>query len=498
MSTMIRESTAPAVSVHPWLRHIAVAVVPGPTTPLLQETVRGLERHFTLHGHRVQDVPDDRTDIILTTALFGEPVRWRDALFFSARKRFKLSHSPTVYTLVHIHPAQFQHILDRFEQLLAQPSPNPADYDFSGLAPDSYHVLHEQGRRGGPILALERLVQAEAKCIRVLLLVGDERPQRVYHFDLVGAHPISDAGDLEAFYDDIVLRIVTSVSTNEIAEHEVVGEPIPRALWQALDTPRAMSVAGRELGQRDFFTAMVRVADLVQVPAVSDALAAQYSEGCFATWDPTLGALIATVTGSARPVDKGSITEDDLAVIVGLRPDGKGVLVRQVEGKRNDPPSSEAVEMMDMDSALPTITLGPEWGMAGAVPVVRSKLHGHRGIAAYDSRFVEFVPLDPPYYHYLVSCATEAQAHGVKAAFARSEALQNPADPRQVVFTILPGHGVIMVEKWVPGTVPFQVLWEAMDAGSLQVESRVPQGPMEYVRGPGGRMVLRTARSAQG
>jgi hypothetical protein len=84
----------------------------------------------------------------------------------------------------------------------------------------------------------------------------------------------------------------------------------------------------------------------------------QYSEGCFSTWDPTLGALVATVTGSARPLTKDNITEDDLAVIVGVRPDGKGALVRHVEGKDNVPPSSESLEMIGMDDLLLTTRLG--------------------------------------------------------------------------------------------------------------------------------------------
>jgi hypothetical protein len=238
---------------------------------------------------------------------------------------------------------------------------------------------------------------------------------------------------------------------------------------------------------------MVRISDLVQVPAVGNAIASQYSEGCFATWEPALDGLIATVTGSIHPVDKGNITEDDLAVIVGVRSDGRGALVRPVEGKRNAPPSSEAVEMMMMDRGLPTIALDPSRDSPVLVPAVRSKLHGHRSIAAYDPRRVEYVPLDPPYYHYLVSCATEAQAWAIEEAFARSETLQDPEDPRQVAFTVLPSHGVVMVEKWVPGTAPFQTLWECMDAGYLQVHNRIPQGPMEYVPGPAGMMLLKTA-----
>lgn len=489
MSTLIQESTI-ARPRHPWLRRVRVAFIPGPITPLLEETVDGILHQFRLQGHQVQDRPDDQTDAILTTARFGEPVPWREALLFSSRRRFNLSRTPTLFTLVAVEPSRFQGMLDHFKEVLAKEPLDPADYSFPGLAPQAYRVLFEQGRRGGPILALERLVQAQAKSIRILLVVGDDRPQAAYHFDLVGAYPKSDADDLDQFYEDIVLRMVTTLSTQAVTQHERVGEPIPRDLWQRLSTPAAMRAAGRELGRRNFFTEMVRIADLVHVPSVGDAVASQYSEGCFATWDPTLGALLATVTGSARPVEKGNITEDDLAVIVGVRPGAVGALVYHVEGKRNDPPSSESVEMMEMDSGLPTITLDPSWDPRAEVPVVRSKLHGHRGIAAYDPRQVEYVPVDPPCFYYLVSCATDAQARTVRAAFARSEALQNPEDPRQVVFTILPGHGVIIVEKWVPGTVPFQVMWEYMDAGYLQVESHIPQGPMRYVPGTDGRMVL--------
>jgi hypothetical protein len=312
-----------------------------------------------------------------------------------------------------------------------------------------------------------------------------------YHFDLVGAHPRSEADDRQSFYDDIVLRVVTAMSTDEVTEHEVAEGIIPKAEWDGMAAPRAMRYAGQQLGLRNFFTEMVVIADLVHVPAVGHAVAAQYSEGCFATWEPRIHGLVATITGSARPVDKGNITDDDLAVVVGVRPDASGAIVRHVEGKRNDPPSSEAVELLDLDMALPRVRLSESWGIPGLVPVVRSKLHGHRGIAAYDPREVEYVPLDPPFYHYPVSCATGAQAQGIKQAFARSEALRNPDDPRRVAFTVLPGHGAVIGEKWVEGKVPFQVIWECMDTGALQVANQIPQGFMEYIPRGDGRLHVR-------
>jgi len=461
-------------------------------TPLLEHVADGLLGALERLGHHVQERPDTTTDAIITTAPFGQPLRWRDALLFTARRRFRLEHTPTLYTLVHATPAEFRRMLHYFRKVLRKAPPDPSDYNFPGLAPQAYKVLFEQGRRGGPILALERLLQAQTKSIRVVLIVGEDRPLAAYHFDLVGAYPKSEGEDTNAFYEDIALRMVTTLSTREVTQHQIVGELLPRAVWNRLAAPKAMQEAARALGRRRFFTEMVRIADLVQVPAVADAVASQYSEGCFATWEPEIDALIATVTGSARPVDKDNITEDDLAVIVGVRPDGHGALVRYVEGKRNDPPSSEAVEMMDMDSLLPRISLGPEWPIQKEVPVVRSKLHGHRGIKAYNPERVEYVPLDEPYYYFLVSCATEAQARGIKGAFSRSQALQDPDDPRQIAFTVLPGHGVVMAEKWVPGKRPFQVLWEAMDAGDLVVDSHVPQGPMWYTPGEDGHLHLQT------
>ena len=72
----------------------------------------------------------------------------------------------------------------------------------------------------------------------------------------------------------------------------------------------------------------------------------------------------------------------------------------------------------------------------------------------------------------------------------RTGCLLNPDDLRQVVFTVLPGHGVMIVEKWQAGKVPFQTMWEYMDAGALQVDKHVPQGVMRYEPDDAGMMQL--------
>jgi hypothetical protein len=481
----------PVGPIHPWLRLVRVAFVPGPLNPVLQETSDGVLAYLRSAGHSVVDVPDDATDAIVTTAPFGHIIDWRDSLMVTARRRYGLKRNPTLFTYVSIEESEFERYLDLFATFVEQTDPDPQVYQFPGLAPDAYRVLHEQGKRGGPILSLERLVQAQTKCLRVVLIVhGPAGIKEAYHFDLAGAYPSTPADDRTRFYEDIGLRMVTALSTHEVTKHEVVGEPISRAVWDSLTTPAAMIWAGKELNRRNFFTEMVVIPRLVHMPSVGDAVARQYSEGCFTTYDPVLRGLVATVTGSARPVDKGNISEDDLAILVGVKPEGDGALTRHVVGKRNDSPSSESVEMVDMDLALPMITLDPSWGISDPVPIARSKLHGHRGVASFDPRHVEFVPLDPPYYDYLVSCATQAQAWGIKRAFARSETLQNAADPRQVAFTVLPGHGVVIVEKWVAGKRPFEVMLEHIDRNYIEIESMIPQGRFTYEPGVGGRMVL--------
>lgn len=459
---------------HSWLKQLFISYVPGPSTALADQVAAGLIDYFQSEGQSAPSLPSPETDVILTTARLGQALGWRDSLMFTARRRFRLKHVPTVFTIVHATPGQFREWMAKVEALL-QKGPEVAP-PFDGVPESASRTLHQQGKRGGAILYLLRILQIQTKCIRVLLVIGEDTPQSALLFDLVGAHPQIKFDDPQTFYRDIATRILTAASTNEITNHQTVEPPIGRDEWKSLDTIEAMTRASHELGKRDFFTEMIKVSHLAEIPGFSEAISSQYSEGCFATWEPRLNGLVTTITGSARPVRKENISDNDLSVIVGIKPERDGALIRKVDGHANHPPSSEAVEMIGMDLSLPRLTLQN----AAQVPVIRSKLHGHRGVRSFDWTRVEYVPLPESYLYYPVSCSTDAQYRAVQEAFASSYALQNAQDPRQLVFTVLPGHGVVIVEKWVEGKSPFQVIWEAMDDRVIEITNHIPQGPFTF------------------
>jgi len=442
--------------------------------------------YFHHEGHTTEDVPSPETSVILTTARLGDPLGWREALMFTARRRYKLKHAPTVFTIVHALPEQFREWMAETEQVL-QKGPETAP-GFAGVPETAYRTLYQQGNRGGAILYLLRVIQIQTKSIRVLLVVGNEEPESAFLFDLVGAHPQIKFEERRSFYKDLATRIMTAASTEEITRHQVVEPEIKQEEWNSLSTLQEMTRASQELGKRDFFTEMIQVSELAEIPGFSDAISSQYSEGCFATWDARLNGLLTTITGSARPVRKENITDKDLAVIAGIKPERDGALIRKVEGHPNHPPSSEAVEMIGMDLVLPKISLSN----GAQVPVIRSKLHGHRAVRSFDRDRVEYVSVPESYLYYPVSCSTDAQYRAVQEAFAGSAALQNPEDPRQIVFTVLPGHGLVIVEKWVEGKQALQVIWEAMDHKAIEITNDIPQGPFAFQKnGQRGELVSR-------
>jgi hypothetical protein len=512
MTRQVSPSSLIDSHTHDWIPKIeAVALAPG--TSYIDEgdaaaaasVSEGLVAAFRRLGHIVASKPGPSTDIAITHAQFMTAIPWRRSLFFTGRIRYRMPKHAAVFTIVpvaaHVLETRLSEMKGALGELKRQIQENsPVErtaaidaFRFEGLAPLSHTVLIEQARRAGPLVALARAVQAQCKCIRILLVVheGTGRAKYVYMFDLVGARPCIDLCD-EGAFDDIATRMATAVGASEVTDHVWQGDPIAAEDWNTSESVRALVEASRQLGARGFFAEPVRIADLVKVPVVGRVISEQYSEGCFSTYDPDLRAQIVTGTGSSRAIHKGDVRPHDLAVVTGVRQDFRGAVVRPVASIPKAVPSSEAVELYAIDEALPRIELDlstsgysagesrKERGVS--VPVVRSKLHGHCGVKAFDPTKVEHVPLTPPYQRYPVGCGTDAQARALVEAFSRSEALMNPEDSRSVVFSILPGHGCLIVEKWVPRAAPFEAIWRLLDSGGLVIDtSAVPQGPYRYI-----------------
>ena len=117
---------------HSWWKKISLSYVPAEESPLLDDVAQNLLSKFRQAGHTVYDVPRPDTEVLLTTSKFNKPVRWRDAMIFNARRRFKLEHSPTVITLVQATPEEIEEKFVYFEQALQKDPADPTDFALPG------------------------------------------------------------------------------------------------------------------------------------------------------------------------------------------------------------------------------------------------------------------------------------------------------------------------------------------------------------------------------
>jgi hypothetical protein len=324
----------------------------------------------------------------------------------------------------------------------------------------------------------------------------DGKPYRAIHFDLAGAHPVTDATDLEAFAAEAGPRVLAAVCATEVNHHVFAEPPVPADVWRTISGPEAMVRAGSMFTEYGFFTTPIYIEKVLGYRGISEAISAQYSEGCYGVYEADIPGLLTTATGSSRLVDKRAITRADQAVVIGVKPEQDGAIVRPVTGMEAVVPSVEAVEMMSICERVPGHQRINARGERVKVPNVRAILHGHLGVASFDPERIEAVRLDPLYYTQLVSCGTGALAVATAAAFGRSEALRNINDPRAVVFLEQPGHGVMVVEKWPAKgveTAPFDTIHEFLRAGYLTMTYDIAQGHVEWEPqpGPGGRTIMR-------
>lgn len=485
---------------HAWAHPISLAYIPAAQTAALEQIANALMKWLKVNDSTVDDVPTNLTDVIFTTARFGSPVSRKDALFFQAKRRFGLSHRPDVWTLVEIRESEYQRWSDHFVELAQLSEDALPDYQYPGLGPQAAQVLLQQAKRGGPEVAIGRFLQAHVKSLRVMALHVDDvgRPLKVVQYDLAGAHPTTPVLDLDTFAQDAGLRLLTATCAHTVNKHVFLGDPLPRATWDDLQSPAELVQAGPMFTKFGFFTSPVLIEKLLGFRGLSGAISAQFSEGCYAVFDPDINELITTATGSSRLVDKRLINRTDQAIVTGVKPQRDGVIVRAVEGMEKVIPSVEAVEMRAICDAVSKQQVINTQGQSVEVPAVRAILHGHIGVASYNPAYVESVQLEPLYYAHLVSCGTGPLADETAAAFARSESLGNAHDPRAVIFIEQPGHGTIVVEKWLADRPAFQTMQDYLKAGHFRMSMDVPQGRVEWetVTLPDGTELVQKSRLA--
>ena len=483
--------------VHSWTHPISIAYMPGDNTAALDLACSALLDWLREAGCTVTDLPDNGTELIVTTRRFGDNVTREEALFFNAKRQYHLSSRPQLLTLVDVPEDEYQSLVQHFTAIAQLPEEEASRKQYPGLGPQAAGLISHQARRGGPELAFARLVQGQVLSIRVMAIRTQAgHPYRAMHFDMAGARPVTDATDLESFAEDAGPRVLAAVCAVEVNHHSFVDEPVPADLWESLSSPDVMVRAGSMFTQYGFFTTPLYVEKLLGYRGISEAISAQFSEGCYAVYEPDIPGLLTTASGSSRLVDKRSISRQDQAVVVGTRPDHEGAMVRPVAGMDRVVPSVEAVEMMGLCERVPKHRHLNSHGLPVIVPNVRAILHGHLGVAAYDPDLVEAVMLDPLFYTQLVSCGTGALAEGTATAFARSESLKDLHDPRRVIFLEQPGHGVMVVEKWPAtddGSQPFETIRDYLGTGILQMTLDIAQSLVrwEMATGSDGQRLMR-------
>ena len=482
-------NTLPEIyQTHAWIRPMTVAFLPQAMTPALKLATEAVLNWLRDNGSTVQETPDNATELLMTTGLFGQKVDRNDALMFHAKRRYPMLHRPPLITFVDIAEDDYQQWLKHFAELALLPPETVQTMDvaaYPGLGPEGLEVLALQARRGGPEVALGRFLQTQLISLRVLALrTSHDRPHKVVNFDLAGAHPTLQAENLETLGRELGLRLLAATCAREAENHNYLPDSFPKKQWDLLSTPDAMIQAGQTFAAYGFFTVPIQVKKLFGYRGLSNALSSQYSEGCYGIFDPDIPGLITTATGSAKLVDKRSITRHDQAIVVGIKPERDGAVVLPLEGNEDLCPSIEAMEMMGICKAAGTHSRLNSRGETVEVSNVRCILHGHLGIADYDPAFVESVRLDAPYYQQLVSCGTDALANGTCVAFSRSASLQDPMDPRLVIFLEQPGHGIMVIEKWDPQSpekAPFETLRAYLEAGHIKVSMDVPQSEIKWI-----------------
>ncbi|MET8824371.1 hypothetical protein ABZX40_07410 [Streptomyces sp. NPDC004610] len=343
-----------------------------------------------------------------------------------------------------------------------------------------------------------RVLMARLGAPKVVVVTVDATTDRVIEATLCtmeGGHPSETENtkntekteNTDSIAQGICDRLVAAACTREVAgRYDVESGAITAAQWADTSVPEALAAAGRRMGGLRLLPAPHRLTHYV-----SPRLAAVYerylgmkafSEGMLFAFDPGLGALVVTASGSWE-VDKRALRRDDVTVVAHRLDNGRLRVLAPVSVSPKGP-SVEAWEVCALLEAVPTVRIRQDedgawiWDPHGTheVPAIRAGLHAHVGVSAADPSRIETVPADRERYPYGFGCGTDLMIEVAQDTVRRSQAINDPDDPRHFVRWPMLYHGEMAVELWGPDqrTEPLSGLLDLFDT---QAEAAITYDP---------------------
>ncbi|MFG2637680.1 hypothetical protein ACGFX8_28225 [Streptomyces sp. NPDC048362] len=338
------------------------------------------------------------------------------------------------------------------------------------------------------VVATARTAMGRLGAAKVLFVSRGDAPGRVPEVTLCtmeGGHPT----EMDDIADRMRDRLVTAACAQQVADdYDTVRDAITAEAWQAATTPEQLVGAGRRMGELGLLSPPLKVSDFV-----SDQLADMYeiymgvrgfSEGMLFSFDPDLGCLVVSASGS-WDVDKRALTREQVVAVEPRLAGGRRLRVLAPSGTLPMQPSVETWEICALMEACPTVRVTKD--MAGTwvpdpngereVPLVRAGIHAHIGVTSSDDTVIETVEADREQFPYGFGCGTDLTVEIARNTVRRSHAINHPADPRVYVRWPLLYHGEMAVELWKPGlpSQPFQGLLDQYGTAVQFTPDDVPQ-----------------------
>ncbi len=463
-----------------WQRPVSVCSVGDPLGSLQQLVRDGLLRAFKGSGNTIQPAPTNDTDLIIAYGRMGEEERV--PLVFTIKERYGLAkRPPNLVTVVSASRA----VLDRTLAEMGDTIPAGIQPAFALESRDGLSEA-KPAERAEPMVRMGRREQAYHGSPRILLVVGDEGSRNIEEgilFGLEGSHPSMSGEDEKGFFEELSRRLWAFACAKD-ADHMAISEgAISKEAWERSAIPEQIIAAGQRMDQLGLLAPPVILRDLV-----SNGLARVYeryfnlkrmSEGNLSAWEPYLGVMVITGTGSVG-VDKRHLQREHLVPVGELMENG--VVVWQPEGMDTVKPSVEAMEQLAIYRAAPQLSLlvkkiGDAHGAPVMVPAIRALLHTHVGITAYNPELVEVVHIDRERFPYPFSCGTDLLARATVEAFSKARAFRDPDGLPRAILLEQPNHGIVVAELWRdPPTVPcFEATLNLFAAGEIEWTYAIPQ-----------------------